>query len=65
MVVFQDFLSKWPMVYLVKDQKASTLVWLLVNEVIPVIGVPESLLRDQPSLIPHEGCVSTVGHKEN
>ena len=46
-VVFQDFLSKWPMVYPVKDQKALTLVKLLVNEVIPVIGVPESLLSDR------------------
>ena len=46
-VVFQDFLSMWPMVYPVKDQKASTLVKLLVNEVIPVIGVPESLLSDR------------------
>ena len=46
-IVFQDFLSKWPMVYPVRDQKASTLVRLLVDEVIPLIGVPESLLSDR------------------
>ena len=46
-VVFQDFLSKWPMVFPVADQKASTLVKLLVEEVIPFMGVPEALLSDQ------------------
>lgn len=30
--VFQDFLSKWPMVFPVPDQKAIRLVHLLVNE---------------------------------
>ena len=46
-VVFQDFLSKWPMVFPVADQKAITLVRLLVEEVIPFMGVPEALLSDQ------------------
>ena len=34
-VVFQDFLSKWPMVFPVADQKAVTLAKLLVQEVVP------------------------------
>ena len=46
-VVFQDFLSKWPFVFATKDQKATTLAKLLVEEVVPVIGVPEALLSDR------------------
>jgi len=46
-VVFQDFLSKWPFVFATKDQKATTLARLLVEEVVPVIGVPEALLSDR------------------
>ena len=43
-VVFQGFLSKWPFVFTTKDQKATTLAKLLVEE---VIGVPEALLSDR------------------
>ena len=46
-VVFQDFLTKWPFVFPVPDQKASRLVKLLVEEVVPVVGVPESLLSNR------------------
>lgn len=46
-LVFQDFLTKWPMVFPMPDQKSSRLVKILVNEVIPQIGVPESLLSDR------------------
>jgi len=46
-VVFQDLLSKWPMVFPVADQKAITLVKLLVEEVVPFMGVPEALLSDR------------------
>ena len=46
-VVFQDFLSKWPMVFPVADQKAITLAKLLVEQVIPFMGVPEALLSDR------------------
>ena len=46
-VVFQDFLSKWPFVFATKSQKATTLAKLLVEEVVPVIGVPEALLSDR------------------
>ena len=41
-VVFHDFFSKWPMVYLVPDQKSERLVKLLTEEVIPFCGVPEA-----------------------
>ena len=45
-VVFQDFLSKWPLVFPVPDQKALRLAQLLVQEVIPFFGVPEALLSN-------------------
>ena len=46
-IVFQDFLSKWPLVFPVPDQKAIRLARLLVNEVVPMFGVPEALLSDR------------------
>jgi len=46
-VVFQDFLLKWPLVFPVPDQNGIWLVRLLVNEVIPMFGVPEALLSDR------------------
>jgi transposase InsO family protein len=46
-VVFQDFLTKWPLVFTVPDQKAVRLARLLAEEVIPTFGVPESLLSDR------------------
>ena len=46
-VVFQDFLSKWPLVFPVPDQKAIRLARLLVEEEVPMFGVPEALLSDR------------------
>ena len=46
-VVFQDFLTKWPMVFPIPDQKAVRIARLLADEVIPTIGVPEALLSDR------------------
>ena len=46
-VVFQDFLSKWPLVFPVPDQKAERIARLLVEEVVPFFGVPEALLSDR------------------
>ena len=46
-IVFQDFLTKWPMVFPVPDQKAIRIAHLLADEVIPNIGVPEALLSDR------------------
>ena len=46
-VVFQDYLTKWPMVYPLPDQKAHRIAHILVNEVIPFFGVPEALLSDR------------------
>ena len=46
-VVFQDFLSKWPLVFPVPDQKTVRIARLLAEEVIPLFGVPEALLSDR------------------
>ena len=46
-VVFQDYLTKFPMVFPVPDQKAVQLAKLLVEEIVPLFGVPESLLSDR------------------
>lgn len=46
-VVFQDYLTKWPMVYAIPDQKTQRIVQILVDEIIPFYGVPESLLSDR------------------
>ena len=46
-VVFQDFLSKFPLVFPVPDQKTERLVRLLVEQVVPLFGVPEALLSDR------------------
>ena len=41
--VFQDMFTKWPMVFLVPDQKSER---LLCEEIVPLFGVPEALLSD-------------------
>lgn len=46
-VVFQDYLTKWPLVYPLPDQKAYRIAKLLVEEIIPFYGVPENLLSDR------------------
>ena len=46
-VVFQDFLSKFPLVFAVPNQKSLRLTRLLVEEVVPLVGVPEALLSDR------------------
>ena len=46
-LVFQDFLSKWPLVFPIPNQKSWHIVDILVKEIIPSFGVPESLLSDR------------------
>jgi len=47
-VVFQDYyLTKFPLVFPVPDQKTLRLARLLVEEVIPLFGVPEAVLSDR------------------
>jgi len=46
-IVFQDFLTKWPFVFPAPDQKAIRIVRLLTEEVLPMVGVPEALFSDR------------------
>lgn len=48
-VVFVDYLTKWPEAFAVPDQKATTIARLLVEEVICLHGIPEQLLSDRGS----------------
>ena len=46
-VVFQDMFTKWPIVFTVPDQKAERIAKLLCEEIVPLFGVPESLLTNR------------------
>ena len=46
-IVFLDYLTKWPEVFAVPDQKAETVARLLVEHVVVRHGVPERLLSDR------------------
>ena len=46
-IVFQDFLTKFPLVFATPDQKAIRIARLLAEEVVPLFGVPECLLSDR------------------
>lgn len=46
-LVFQDHLTKWPMVFPMPDQKSERIATLLVEDVVPFFGVPEALLSDR------------------
>lgn len=45
-VIFVDYLTKWPEAFAVPDQTAETIARLLVEQVIVRHGVPERLLSD-------------------
>ena len=46
-IVFQDFLTKWPLVFPAPYQKAIRIARLLAEEILPMFGVPEFLLSDR------------------
>ena len=43
-VVFLDLFTKWPMVYPTSGQKAERIARLLVEEIVPIFGIPEAHL---------------------
>lgn len=45
-IVFQDFLTKWPLVFPAPDQKAMRLARLVAEEILRLFGVPDALLSD-------------------
>lgn len=48
-VVFTEYLTKWPEIFAVKSIDADTIAKLLVNEIIPRHGAPRTLLSDRGS----------------
>ena len=46
-IVLQDYLTKWPLVYALPNQKTQTVARVLVEELVPFFGVPEALLSDR------------------
>ena len=46
-LVIQDYLSKWPWVFLIPDQKTSRIINIVVKEIIPVCGVSEAPLSER------------------
>ena len=68
-VVFQDFLTKWPLALPVPDQKAIRLVRLLTEEVASWFGLPEASLSDcGTNLLSHlmlDVCKELGVHKLN
>ena len=60
-IVLQDFLTKWPMMFAVPDQRAHRIAGLLAEEVVPFCGVSKAVLSDQETnlcLIWFKMCVS-------
>lgn len=47
MIVFVDYLTKWPEVFAVADQSAATITKLLVENVVSRHGVPSEILSDR------------------
>ena len=56
-MILQDYLTKWPLVYPVADQKTQTIAKILIEEEIPFFGVPESLLSDQGTHLMKDLCL--------
>ena len=46
-IVFQDLFTKWPLIFPTPDQKAERIAQLLVEEIVPIFGVPEAILSDR------------------
>ena len=46
-IVFQDFLTKWPLVFPAPDQKAIRIANLVAEEILPLFGVPYAVLSDR------------------
>ena len=46
-VIFQGMFTKWPIAFVITDQKAERISKLLLEEIVPLFGVPESLLTNK------------------
>ena len=67
--MFQDFFTKWPLVFPTPDQKSLRIARLLAEELVPMFGVPEALLPDRgANLLSHlmtDLCTMLGIHKLN
>ena len=68
-VVFQDFLTKWPLVFHTPNQKSLRIARLLAEELVPMFGVPAALPSDRgANLLSHlmpDLCTMLGIHKLN
>ena len=59
-VVFMDYLTKWPVAFAIPDQKAETIAKMFVENIVCRHGIPEELLSDRRtnflSTLIHEVC---------
>ena len=46
-ILFQDFVTKWPLIFIAPDQKAIRIACLVAVEVLSLFGVPDALLSDR------------------
>ena len=68
-IVFQDFFTKWPLVFPAPDQKSLRIARLLTEKLVPMFGVLEALLSDcGANLLSHlmtDMCTMLGIHKLN
>ena len=50
-IVFVDYLTKWPDIFAMKDQSSVTVAKLLVEHIISRFGVPAELLSDRGNFV--------------
>ena len=46
-IVFSDYLTKWPEAFAMRDQKADTIARIFVEEIVFRYGAPKKLLTDR------------------
>ena len=66
-IAFQDFLTKWPMVYPLPNQQVIHIAHLFVEEIVPIFDVPEALLLDRCTNLLSQlmlDCCRLLGTKE-
>ena len=61
-LVFQDFLTKWPLVFPISGQKTERIVQILVDQMVPFLVYlkPYSLIEVPTFISLDEGCVQSV-----
>ena len=48
-LVISDYFTKWTQAFAIKDQEATTIASILVNEIVSLFGVPKMLHSDKGS----------------